>query len=236
MDGGTIAATTVRQPGVDYQHLVDKWVHLRGNAAPIFNAEPPVDGCAAVLSRPGNRHRRRTRLRRRLHPAGAAGQRLAALRSIQPVASSRPRARHRHAVLAGPHHLHQGRDRWALCARPPRPRRCPLAPRSTWSDSPSSRDSSPPLSDATFLPLHSRPGRIRHSDHPRTGARGESRLRSGSNRWAADRARSGSQRHRSDRVLGQVHLPCLSAGRRLRSSDLRNPDWKQTAHHGHLLG
>jgi diguanylate cyclase (GGDEF)-like protein len=44
MNSGTIAATTVRQPGVDYQYLVDKWVHLHGNAAPIFNANRQLTG------------------------------------------------------------------------------------------------------------------------------------------------------------------------------------------------
>ena len=44
MDSGVIAATTVRQPGVDYQYLVDKWVRLRGNAAPIFNANRQLTG------------------------------------------------------------------------------------------------------------------------------------------------------------------------------------------------
>ncbi len=44
MDGGSIAATTVRRPGVDYQHLVDRWVHLRGNAGPIFNQNRQLTG------------------------------------------------------------------------------------------------------------------------------------------------------------------------------------------------
>ncbi len=44
MDGGTIAATTVRQSGFNYQQLVDKWVHIRGNAAPIFNANSQLAG------------------------------------------------------------------------------------------------------------------------------------------------------------------------------------------------
>jgi len=43
-DSGTIAATTVRQPGVDYQSLVDKWVHIRGNAGPIFNENRQLTG------------------------------------------------------------------------------------------------------------------------------------------------------------------------------------------------
>jgi len=44
MTGGTIGATTVRRPGVDYQHLVDAWVHLRGNAAPMFNSNRQLTG------------------------------------------------------------------------------------------------------------------------------------------------------------------------------------------------
>ena len=45
MADGTIAATTVRHAGVDYQQLVDKWVHIRGNAAPTFNANHQLTGC-----------------------------------------------------------------------------------------------------------------------------------------------------------------------------------------------
>jgi diguanylate cyclase (GGDEF)-like protein len=45
MPDGIIAATTVRRPGVDYQHLVDKWVIIRGNAAPTFNANRQLTGC-----------------------------------------------------------------------------------------------------------------------------------------------------------------------------------------------
>ena len=44
MDRGIIAATTVRQRGVDYQSLVDKWVRLRGNAGPIFNENRQLMG------------------------------------------------------------------------------------------------------------------------------------------------------------------------------------------------
>jgi diguanylate cyclase (GGDEF)-like protein len=44
MDRGIIAATTVRRPGVDYQGLVDNWVNIRGNAAPIFNANRQLTG------------------------------------------------------------------------------------------------------------------------------------------------------------------------------------------------
>jgi diguanylate cyclase (GGDEF)-like protein len=45
MAAGIISATTVKRPGVDYQHLTDTWVHLRGNAAPIFNANRQLTGC-----------------------------------------------------------------------------------------------------------------------------------------------------------------------------------------------
>jgi len=44
MDGGAIAATTVRGSSFDYQQLVDKWVQIRGNAAPIFNANSQLTG------------------------------------------------------------------------------------------------------------------------------------------------------------------------------------------------
>jgi diguanylate cyclase (GGDEF)-like protein len=44
MDGGTITATTVRQPGVDYQSLVDKWATIRGTAVPIFNTNRQLTG------------------------------------------------------------------------------------------------------------------------------------------------------------------------------------------------
>jgi len=42
--GGFIPATTVRRPGVDYQHLVDTWIHIRGNAGPIFNTNRQLTG------------------------------------------------------------------------------------------------------------------------------------------------------------------------------------------------
>lgn len=45
MTDGIIAATTVRRAGVDYQQLVDKWVKIRGNAAPTFNANRQLTGC-----------------------------------------------------------------------------------------------------------------------------------------------------------------------------------------------
>ena len=44
MAGGLVAATTVKRPGVDYQSLVDKWVHMRGNAAPTFNSKRQLTG------------------------------------------------------------------------------------------------------------------------------------------------------------------------------------------------
>jgi diguanylate cyclase (GGDEF)-like protein len=44
MDGGVIAATTVQSPSFDYHQLVDKWVQIRGNAAPIFNANSQLTG------------------------------------------------------------------------------------------------------------------------------------------------------------------------------------------------
>jgi diguanylate cyclase (GGDEF)-like protein len=44
MDSGIIAATTVRQPGVDYDSLVDKLVRIRGNAGAIFNANRQLTG------------------------------------------------------------------------------------------------------------------------------------------------------------------------------------------------
>ena len=50
MDGGIIGATTVRQQGVDYQHLVDDWVHLRGNAAPMFNSNSQLTGVRLFFS------------------------------------------------------------------------------------------------------------------------------------------------------------------------------------------
>ena len=44
MADGIISATAVRAPGVEYQHLVDDWVHIRGNAAPIFNSNHQMTG------------------------------------------------------------------------------------------------------------------------------------------------------------------------------------------------
>ncbi len=44
MTGGIIGATTVRHPRVDYQRLVDKWVHISGNAAPTFNSNRQLTG------------------------------------------------------------------------------------------------------------------------------------------------------------------------------------------------
>jgi len=44
MAGGLVAATTVKRPGVNYQSLVDKWVHMRGNAAPTFNSKRQLTG------------------------------------------------------------------------------------------------------------------------------------------------------------------------------------------------
>jgi len=44
MAGGLVAATTVKRPGVNYQSLVDKWVHMRGNAAPTFNSNGQLTG------------------------------------------------------------------------------------------------------------------------------------------------------------------------------------------------
>ena len=44
MAGGFVPATTVKRPGVDYQSLVDKWVHMRGNAAPTFNSKGQLTG------------------------------------------------------------------------------------------------------------------------------------------------------------------------------------------------
>lgn len=41
---GTIAATTVKQAGVDYARLVDATVRLHGNAAPIFNSVRQMTG------------------------------------------------------------------------------------------------------------------------------------------------------------------------------------------------
>jgi diguanylate cyclase (GGDEF)-like protein len=45
VNGGFIPATTVKRPGVDYQHLVDTAVRIRGNAGPIFNSNRQLVGC-----------------------------------------------------------------------------------------------------------------------------------------------------------------------------------------------
>jgi diguanylate cyclase (GGDEF)-like protein len=42
--GGVIGATTVKRPGVDYQHLVDASIHIRGVAAPTFNTNRQLTG------------------------------------------------------------------------------------------------------------------------------------------------------------------------------------------------
>ena len=116
MASGIIAATTVRQPGVDYQYLVDKSVHIRGNAAPIFNANRQLTGARMFF--PG--------LETVTATAPDSGG--AFTRPVRPVngllrfdpSNLWPHRVHisrcRHPVLAGPHHLRQGRDRWALCA------------------------------------------------------------------------------------------------------------------------
>jgi diguanylate cyclase (GGDEF)-like protein len=41
---GTIGATTITQPGVDYARLVDATVRIRGNAAPWFNSNMQMTG------------------------------------------------------------------------------------------------------------------------------------------------------------------------------------------------
>jgi diguanylate cyclase (GGDEF)-like protein len=42
--GGVIGATTVKRPGVDYQHLVDTSIRIRGVAAPTFNSNRQMTG------------------------------------------------------------------------------------------------------------------------------------------------------------------------------------------------
>jgi diguanylate cyclase (GGDEF)-like protein len=44
MRDGILTEITVRQPGVDYQSLVDKLVRIRGNAGPIYNANHQLTG------------------------------------------------------------------------------------------------------------------------------------------------------------------------------------------------
>jgi len=44
IDGGTIAATTPRRPGVDYQSLVDQWSTIRGDAGSTFNSNRQLTG------------------------------------------------------------------------------------------------------------------------------------------------------------------------------------------------
>jgi diguanylate cyclase (GGDEF)-like protein len=44
VNGGVIGATTVKRPGVDYQHLVDASIHIRGVAAPTFNSNRQMTG------------------------------------------------------------------------------------------------------------------------------------------------------------------------------------------------
>jgi diguanylate cyclase (GGDEF)-like protein len=43
-DGGMLTAVTVRQPGVDYDSLVDSLVRIDGNAAPLFNQRRQMVG------------------------------------------------------------------------------------------------------------------------------------------------------------------------------------------------
>jgi diguanylate cyclase (GGDEF)-like protein len=64
MDGGTIAAITAKRPSVDYQHLVDTWARIRGDAGSIFNSNrqltsarlffPGLETVDAVASGPLN--------------------------------------------------------------------------------------------------------------------------------------------------------------------------------------
>jgi len=44
MTDGTISAMTVKRADIDYRHLVDTWVHIRGNAGPIFNVNRQMTG------------------------------------------------------------------------------------------------------------------------------------------------------------------------------------------------
>ncbi len=43
-DGGVLTAVTVRQPGVDYDSLIDSLVRIDGNAAPLFNQRRQMVG------------------------------------------------------------------------------------------------------------------------------------------------------------------------------------------------
>jgi diguanylate cyclase (GGDEF)-like protein len=43
-DGGVLTAITVRQPGIDYESLVDSLVRIDGNAAPLFNLRRQMVG------------------------------------------------------------------------------------------------------------------------------------------------------------------------------------------------
>ena len=44
MADGTIGATTVKEAGADYTHLVDARVRIHGNAAPLFNSDSQMTG------------------------------------------------------------------------------------------------------------------------------------------------------------------------------------------------
>ena len=144
MADGTIAATTVRHAGVDYQQLVDKWVHIRGNAAPTFNANRQLTGCRLFF--PGAE----------TVSAASPDSGNAFARPMQPVSGLLRYS----PDIAWPHRIHvsgvvtiywPGRmlciddGTEGLCAQTSRPR--PLTPaRSSISpDSPSSTDSIPAL-------------------------------------------------------------------------------------------
>jgi len=43
-DGGSFPAVTLRQPGADYEALIDSLVRIRGNAAPVFNQNRQMVG------------------------------------------------------------------------------------------------------------------------------------------------------------------------------------------------
>ena len=49
MRDGTISATLPRQPGSDYDQLVDSRVKLRGNAAPLFNGDGQMIGARLLV-------------------------------------------------------------------------------------------------------------------------------------------------------------------------------------------
>jgi diguanylate cyclase (GGDEF)-like protein len=51
MMGGTVGVLTSRDPGVNYASLIDAKVHIRGNAAPLFNRNDQIIG--ARLMTPG---------------------------------------------------------------------------------------------------------------------------------------------------------------------------------------